>query len=157
MIRILHVDVFSEALRARIEANLARQEQPELSAIHLVHDTRDLTAAMPRFVTAFIEARRAARAFSSEVDTGSREENASKQEVEPRSASIGTEKALEERASVLMSKKVFAISRGGLKPFVEPFRFDGSGAFHLKPHKTNEKGGLDKDKAEKISRPTGNA
>jgi len=47
---------FREALRARIEANLARQEQPELSAIHLVHDTRDLTAAMPRFVTAFIEA-----------------------------------------------------------------------------------------------------
>jgi len=56
MIRILHVDVSGEALRARIEANLARQEQPELSAIHLVHDTRDLTAAMPRFVTAFIEA-----------------------------------------------------------------------------------------------------
>jgi 8-oxo-dGTP pyrophosphatase MutT (NUDIX family) len=56
MIRILHVDGSGEALRARIEANLARQEQPELSAIHLVHDTRDLTAAMPRFVTAFIEA-----------------------------------------------------------------------------------------------------
>jgi 8-oxo-dGTP pyrophosphatase MutT (NUDIX family) len=56
MIRILHVDGSGEALRARIEANLARQQQPELSAIHLVHDTRDLTAAMPRFVTAFIEA-----------------------------------------------------------------------------------------------------
>jgi 8-oxo-dGTP pyrophosphatase MutT (NUDIX family) len=56
MIRILHVDASGEALRARIEANLARQQQPELSAIHLVHDTRDLTAAMPRFVTAFIEA-----------------------------------------------------------------------------------------------------
>ena len=55
MIRILHVDGSGEALRARIEANLARQEQPELSAIHLVHDTRDLTAAMPRFVTVFIE------------------------------------------------------------------------------------------------------
>jgi hypothetical protein len=35
-----------------------------------------------------------ARAFSSEVDTGSREKNASKQEIEPRSDSIGTEKAL---------------------------------------------------------------
>ena len=34
------------------------------------------------------------RAFSSEVDTGSREENASKQEIKPRSDSIGTEKAL---------------------------------------------------------------
>src|SRR5882757_7993792 len=34
MIRILYVDGSGEALRARIEANLARQEQPELSAIH---------------------------------------------------------------------------------------------------------------------------
>ena len=37
-----------------------------------------------------------------------------------------------------------------LKPFVAPFRYDGSGEFHLKSHKTNEKGGLDKEKAEKI-------
>jgi PPK2 family polyphosphate:nucleotide phosphotransferase len=37
-----------------------------------------------------------------------------------------------------------------LKPFVAPFRFDGSGEFHLKSHKTNEKGGLDKEKGEKI-------
>ena len=37
-----------------------------------------------------------------------------------------------------------------LKPFVAPFRFDGSGEFHLKSHKTSEKGGLDKDKGEKI-------
>jgi 8-oxo-dGTP pyrophosphatase MutT (NUDIX family) len=56
MIRILDVDLTGEALRGRIEANLARQIQPELAAIHLVRETRDLTAAMPRFVTAFIEA-----------------------------------------------------------------------------------------------------
>ena len=37
-----------------------------------------------------------------------------------------------------------------LKPFVAPFCFDGSGEFHLKSHKTHEKGGLDKDKGEKI-------
>jgi len=37
-----------------------------------------------------------------------------------------------------------------LKPFVAPFRHDGSGEFHLKSHKTNEKGGLDKEKAAKI-------
>ena len=55
MIRILKVDASGEALRARIEANLARQHQPELSAIHLVRAASDLTAAMPRFVTAFIE------------------------------------------------------------------------------------------------------
>jgi 8-oxo-dGTP pyrophosphatase MutT (NUDIX family) len=55
MIRILDVDLPGEALRARIEANLARQHQPELSAIHLVRETRDLTAAMPPFVAAFVE------------------------------------------------------------------------------------------------------
>ena len=56
MIRILNVDAPGEALRERIVANLARQAQPELCAIHLVRDARDLTAAMPSFVTAFIEA-----------------------------------------------------------------------------------------------------
>jgi hypothetical protein len=56
MIRMLKVDVSGEALRARIEANLARQSQPELSAIHLVRKTSDLTASMPRFVTTFLEA-----------------------------------------------------------------------------------------------------
>ncbi len=56
MIRMLNVDVTGKELRARIEANLARQHQPELSAIHLVRDAGDLTASMPRFVTAFIEA-----------------------------------------------------------------------------------------------------
>jgi 8-oxo-dGTP pyrophosphatase MutT (NUDIX family) len=60
MIRILHVDIPGEALRARIEANLARQRRPELSAVHLVRGTHDLTAAMPRFVTAFVEAQMSA-------------------------------------------------------------------------------------------------
>jgi 8-oxo-dGTP pyrophosphatase MutT (NUDIX family) len=56
MIRILNVDLTGEELRARIEANLAGQRQPELSAVHLVRDASDLTASMPRFVIAFIEA-----------------------------------------------------------------------------------------------------
>jgi 8-oxo-dGTP pyrophosphatase MutT (NUDIX family) len=56
IIRMLSVDMTGEKLRARIESNLARQTQPELSAIHLVRESSDLTAAMPRFVTAFIEA-----------------------------------------------------------------------------------------------------
>jgi 8-oxo-dGTP pyrophosphatase MutT (NUDIX family) len=56
MIRILHVDMPGDALRGRIEGNLALQRLPELSAIHLVRGTRDLNSAMPRFVTAFIEA-----------------------------------------------------------------------------------------------------
>jgi hypothetical protein len=61
MIRILEVDSSGEALQARIEANLARQSQPEFSAIHLVRAASDLTSAMPRFVTAFIEQQLAAQ------------------------------------------------------------------------------------------------
>ena len=37
-----------------------------------------------------------------------------------------------------------------LKPYVDPFRVDGSQEFHLKSHKPHEKGGLDKDDAHKI-------
>src|SRR5882757_6714916 len=49
-----------------------------------------------------------------------------------------------------MSKKSQQPPSDELKPFVEPFRYDGTGEFHLKSHKTSEKGGLDKDKGEKI-------
>jgi hypothetical protein len=56
MIKILHVDMQGDALRSRIETHLARQQQPELTAIHLVRAVSDLTDAMPRFVTAFLEA-----------------------------------------------------------------------------------------------------
>jgi len=49
-----------------------------------------------------------------------------------------------------MSKKPSQPLAAQLKPFIAPFQFDGSGTFHLKSHKTNEKGGLDKDKAERI-------
>jgi len=56
MIQMLQVDMPGDALRDRIVANLASQREPELSAIHLVRGARDLTSAMPRFVTAFIEA-----------------------------------------------------------------------------------------------------
>ena len=54
-IQILHVDMTGEALRERIEANLAGQQQPELTRIHLVRGRGDLSAAMPRFVTAFLD------------------------------------------------------------------------------------------------------
>jgi 8-oxo-dGTP pyrophosphatase MutT (NUDIX family) len=56
MFRILRVDMPGEALRERITANLASQHEPELAAIHIVRSVSDLTSAMPRFVTAFIEA-----------------------------------------------------------------------------------------------------
>lgn len=56
MIRILRADMPGDALRARLEANLARQDDPELAAIHLVRSRDDFSTAMPCFVTAFIEA-----------------------------------------------------------------------------------------------------
>ena len=49
-----------------------------------------------------------------------------------------------------MSKKSSQPLANELKPHVAPFRYDGTGEFHLKSHKTNEKGGLDKEKATKI-------
>jgi hypothetical protein len=55
MMRLLHSNMTGEAMRARIEANLARQEEPELAAIHLVRGGGDFTDTMPRFVTAFVE------------------------------------------------------------------------------------------------------
>jgi 8-oxo-dGTP pyrophosphatase MutT (NUDIX family) len=56
MMRILDVNSSGDELKQRIEANLARQEHPELSAIRLVRTRRDLTPAMPLFVTAFLDA-----------------------------------------------------------------------------------------------------
>lgn len=38
-----------------------------------------------------------------------------------------------------------------LKPYVDPFLIDGSREFHLKSHKPDEKGDLDKDAAQKIT------
>src|SRR6266699_668439 len=49
-----------------------------------------------------------------------------------------------------MTKKPSRTLSAELDPFISPFRYDGSGEFHLKSHKTNEKGGLDKEKATKI-------
>jgi 8-oxo-dGTP pyrophosphatase MutT (NUDIX family) len=55
LIRILDVAMPADRLRARIEGNLSRQKQPELSAIHLVRARADISSAMPPFVVAFIE------------------------------------------------------------------------------------------------------
>src|ERR1700744_2942142 len=49
-----------------------------------------------------------------------------------------------------MTKKPSPSLAAELKPFVAPFRVDGSSEFHLKSHKTAEKGGLDKDEGEDI-------
>jgi PPK2 family polyphosphate:nucleotide phosphotransferase len=49
-----------------------------------------------------------------------------------------------------MSKKSLQSLAVELDGFVAPFRIDGSREFHLKSHNTAERGGLDKDKGEKI-------
>jgi PPK2 family polyphosphate:nucleotide phosphotransferase len=50
----------------------------------------------------------------------------------------------------IMSKKPSRSLADQLKPLVAPFRFDGSGKFHLRSHRTHDKGDLDKGKAEEI-------
>src|SRR3981189_3483283 len=49
-----------------------------------------------------------------------------------------------------MSRKSSKSLADELKRFVAPFSFDGTGEFHLKSHKTREKGGLAKEEGEKI-------
>jgi PPK2 family polyphosphate:nucleotide phosphotransferase len=49
-----------------------------------------------------------------------------------------------------MSKKPSKSLAAQLDPYITPFRHDGSGKFHLKAHKTNEKGGLNKGQAQEI-------
>ncbi len=61
MLQVINLDMSGDEARARIEANLAREAEPELSAIHLVRATSDLRPSMPRFVTAFVEQQLAAR------------------------------------------------------------------------------------------------
>ena len=56
MIRILRVAMSGEALQKTVEAHLARETKPELRAVHLVRTTSELVPAMPRFVSAFLEA-----------------------------------------------------------------------------------------------------
>ena len=56
MMRLLECEEPAAEVKRKIEANLAKQEHPELAAVHLVRDARDFTPAMPTFVTAFIDA-----------------------------------------------------------------------------------------------------
>ena len=57
LMRGLDSDLDGEALRRRIEADLARQTAPELAAIHLIRSARDITAAMPPYMAAYLRAR----------------------------------------------------------------------------------------------------
>lgn len=49
-----------------------------------------------------------------------------------------------------MNKKPSRSLAQELDRYITPFRYDGSGKFHLRDHKTNEKGDLDKETAQAI-------
>ena len=49
-----------------------------------------------------------------------------------------------------MNRKSTRSLAAELDQFITPFRFDGSGTFHLRAHKTAQRGGLDKADGEKI-------
>ncbi|MDA9547538.1 hypothetical protein ACM43_24445 [Bradyrhizobium sp. CCBAU 45321] len=49
-----------------------------------------------------------------------------------------------------MSKKPSKSLAQELDRYITPFRYEGSGKFHLKDHKTDERGDLDKEKAQAI-------
>ncbi|OAF04932.1 hypothetical protein AYJ54_23220 [Bradyrhizobium centrolobii] len=49
-----------------------------------------------------------------------------------------------------MSKKPSKSLAEQLDQYITPFRYDGSGKFRLKAHKTNEMGGLDKEQGQEI-------
>jgi len=57
MMRTLQVDSSAEALRRRVEANLAAQVEPELVAAHVVRTQEDVTPAMPDYMGAFLRAK----------------------------------------------------------------------------------------------------
>src|SRR6266436_9468465 len=63
---------------------------------------------------------------------------------------IATKQSSQLERSEFMNKKSSKTLAVELDPFISPFRVDGTENFHLKSHKPNEKGGLDKDEAEKI-------
>jgi hypothetical protein len=54
-IKVFRVEEKATALRERILARLAREAEPELVDIRIVRVASDLDAAMPRYVTAFLD------------------------------------------------------------------------------------------------------
>ena len=44
----------TEALRARVAAHIAGEQNPEFTAARIVRSSSDFDPAMPRFVTAFL-------------------------------------------------------------------------------------------------------
>ena len=57
LMKIVQAREPADALRERVRAFLASQQQPELSDIHIVRGERDLSPRMPRYVAAFLMSR----------------------------------------------------------------------------------------------------
>jgi 8-oxo-dGTP pyrophosphatase MutT (NUDIX family) len=57
LMKVVQAKDSAVTLRERIRAFLARQEQPELSDIHVVHGLDDLRPTMPPYVAAFLMSR----------------------------------------------------------------------------------------------------
>jgi len=53
-VKVLRAAASADALRARVRDYIARERQPELSDIRIVRGPRDLDAAIPPFVAAFL-------------------------------------------------------------------------------------------------------
>ena len=53
-VKVLRAAASADALRARVRDHIARERQPELSDIRIVRGPRDLDAANPPFVAAFL-------------------------------------------------------------------------------------------------------
>lgn len=53
-IKLMRARQDAESLRARILTHLSRERQPELADIRIVRGQKDFDAAMPRYVTAFL-------------------------------------------------------------------------------------------------------
>jgi 8-oxo-dGTP pyrophosphatase MutT (NUDIX family) len=60
-IKVLRSRDSAEALRARVLDHLARERQPELADVRVVRGPADFDPMMPRFITAFLASRFAAR------------------------------------------------------------------------------------------------
>lgn len=56
IIQVLNLMAPAAVIKDRILANMARQDVPEFSAVHLVRDAGDIAPSTPRFVAAFVEA-----------------------------------------------------------------------------------------------------
>jgi 8-oxo-dGTP pyrophosphatase MutT (NUDIX family) len=54
IVQVLDLKTSAAATKQAILSNIAREELPEFSNVHLIRSTADITAAMPRYVAAFI-------------------------------------------------------------------------------------------------------